>query len=213
MKNYLFLFLFGFITCGTAQSPFQEEVEALVAKNDSLWDANRETILFTGSSSIRFWKDLQQRFPQHQILNSGFGGSQTHDLLYHLEPLVLKYRPKKVFIYEGDNDIAAMKRPKEIIATGQKVITNIHTLLPDTQIVWISAKPSIARWKWKRRYKRLNRKFQKLASKNPKLQFADVWNVMLEGRRVRRDIFIEDGLHMNSKGYQLWYQQIKPFIP
>jgi lysophospholipase L1-like esterase len=35
---------------------------------------------------------------------------------------------------------------------------------------------------------------------------------MMDKGELRRDLFIEDGLHMNEKGYQLWYGVIKEFI-
>lgn len=119
MKHSIpFLFILTFIL-GHAQGPnrFDSEVEAILKKYDTLWDASRETVVFTGSSSIRIWTDLQTRFPEHQIVNSGFGGSQASDLLTFVEELILKYHPKKVFIYEGDNDISARKSPNTIIGT------------------------------------------------------------------------------------------------
>jgi len=206
-------FFFGILSLCQAQSKFQKEVDGITTKNDSLWDSSKETIVFTGSSSIRLWNDLQERFPNHQILNSGFGGSETSDLLFHLDNLVLKYQPTKIFIYEGDNDIAAKKRPKEIIATSEEVIDRIHGVLPQAEVILISAKPSLARWKLKNRYKRLNRRFLRLSKRNTKVYFADVWSIMLNGRRVRNDIFVNDGLHMNEKGYALWYEKIKSFFP
>ena len=198
-----------FLISINAQNGFQKEVDEIVKRNDSLWDSSRETIVFTGSSSIRFWKDVQERFPKHHILNSGFGGSQTSDLLYHLESLVLRYKPKKVFIYEGDNDIFSKKRPKEVIQTTQAIIQLIKKENPNTTIILISAKPSISRWKLRGKYKRLNKKFEKLALANKHLSYVNVWDIMLNGRKVRDDIFVEDGLHMNAKGYELWYQRIK----
>ena len=195
-----------------AVSAFDEEVEDITKKYDTIWDNQRETILFTGSSSVRFWKTLEASFPEHQILNTGFGGSQATDLLYHLDDLVLKYRPYKVFIYEGDNDIFARKRPKEIVQTTSDIILRIRNNNPDTQIVLISAKPSISRWKLRRRYRRLNRKYWKLSAKDPLLQYVDVWNPMLNGRKLKKDIFIEDGLHMNPKGYILWYEAMKDLV-
>src|SRR4030095_13498966 len=36
-------------------------------------------ILFIGSSSIRLWKTLAEDFPQHRVLNRGFGGSEIAD--------------------------------------------------------------------------------------------------------------------------------------
>ncbi|HMB62342.1 MAG TPA: GDSL-type esterase/lipase family protein [Eudoraea sp.] len=197
-----------------AQDPlrFQEEVAAIQKKYDTLWNSSRETVVFTGSSSIRFWKNLQDVFPQYQIVNSGFGGSHASDLLVYAEDLVLKYRPAKVFIYEGDNDIAFKKKPGEILSDTEQIIHKIRGQDPNTKIIIIAAKPSLARWHLKRSYKRLNRRFKRLCSKDRLLEFADVWDAMLNGRHLREDIFIDDGLHMNPKGYELWYDVIKPYM-
>ena len=205
-------FSFLFLITINAQNGFQKEVDEIVKRNDSLWDSSKETIVFTGSSSIRFWKDVQELFPEQHILNSGFGGSQTSDLLYHLESLVLRYKPKKVFIYEGDNDIFAKKKPKEVIQTTQAIIQLIKKENPNTSIILISAKPSIARWNLRGNYKRLNKKLEKLALTDINLSYVNVWDIMLTGRKIRTDIFVEDGLHMNAAGYDLWYQKIKKHI-
>ncbi|MGB3152423.1 MAG: GDSL-type esterase/lipase family protein [Maribacter sp.] len=190
-------------------SVFEEEVASLTKKYDTIWDNERETILFTGSSSVRFWKTLEESFPNHQILNTGFGGSQASDLLYHLDDLVLRYKPRKVFIYEGDNDIFSKKKPKDILKTTSDIILQIRNNNPNTKIVLISAKPSISRWRLRGRYKRLNKKYLTLSEQDPFLEFIDVWNPMLNGRKLKKDIFIEDGLHMNQKGYDLWYEAMK----
>ncbi|GMN09447.1 hypothetical protein MTsPCn9_00970 [Croceitalea sp. MTPC9] len=212
MKILLYLLSFLFLISIRAQNGFQEEVDNIVKRNDSLWDNSKETIVFTGSSSIRFWEDVQERFPEQHILNSGFGGSQASDLLYHLEKLVLRYSPKKVFIYEGDNDVFAKKRPKEVVQTTLSIIQLIKNKNPNTSIILISAKPSIARWRLRRKYRRLNRRLEKLALSDMNLSYANVWDIMLDGRKVRTDIFIEDGLHMNAAGYELWYKKIKEHV-
>ncbi|MUH36648.1 G-D-S-L family lipolytic protein [Zobellia amurskyensis] len=211
MKLYLLLFLFASFTL-QAQSVFEKEVESITKKYDTLYDASKESIVFTGSSSIRVWKDLQQRFPDYQVINSGFGGSQATDLLQFTNNLILHYQPKKVFIYEGDNDIQNKKRPKEIISTLVEIQNLIFKNNPQTQIVLISAKPSIARWKLRRKYKRLNRKIEKMTLTDGRLSFVDVWKPMLDGRKVKQDIFVSDGLHMNSKGYEIWYTALKNYV-
>ena len=151
-------------------------------------------------------------FPDHQIINSGFGGSQSSDLNRYYKELILQYNPKKVFIYEGDNDIASKKRIKDIIANTRQIVTKIKHSNKATQVVIIAAKPSIARWNLKRRYLRLNRAFEKLCKEDSGMEFANVWDVMMDGKQVRKDIFIGDGLHMNSKGYNLWFSVIKPYM-
>lgn len=213
MKKLIFFFLL-ITVCGYGQKvpAFQNEVLAIQKKYDSIWDSSKETIVFTGSSSIRMWKNLETMFPNHQIINSGFGGSQSSDLYQYYQELILKYNPKKVFIYEGDNDVASKKRTKDIIANTRQIVSKIKENNNATQVVIIAAKPSIARWNLKRRYLRLNRAFEKLCEQDSSLEYANVWDVMLDGKKVRQDIFIGDGLHMNSKGYDLWFSVIQPFM-
>ena len=207
------LFFLAFMTI-QSQDPerFQIDVENIQKKYDTLWDSTKETTVFTGSSSIRFWNNLDKLFPNHEIINTGFGGSQATDLLAYSNELILTFNPYQVFIYEGDNDLAVNKSPKEIINTTLEIIKRIRDKNSSVKIVLIAAKPSIARWSLKRKYKNLNRKFKRLCKKDNLLQFADIWKPMLEGRKLKQDIFEDDGLHMNAKGYEIWYTVIKPFI-
>ena len=96
--------------------------------------------------------------------------------------------------------------------TFEEVISQIKNLGTANVIVIISAKPSIERWHLKGKYKRLNRRFKKMCAADPLLEFADVWTPMLVGRKLREDLFIEDGLHMNDKGYLIWYDVLKKFL-
>jgi len=213
MKHlFIALLLAPFLVFGQTDNPFKDEVKSIQQKNDSLWDASRPTIVFTGSSSIRFWNDVQQRFPQHQVLNTGFGGSQFSDLELYLDELILNYKPVKVFIYEGDNDIFAKKRPRKILKKAEAILNTLQKRNPNMEIVLISAKPSISRWKYRGRYRRLNRKLDRLASKTEGIVFVDVWYPMLDNKKVKKDIFVEDGLHMNEKGYDIWYDVIKNYM-
>lgn len=209
--TYLFLLLSVF-AFGQNTNKYEGQVIALQKKYDSLWDSSKETTVFAGSSTIRMWKNLESMFPNHQIVNSGFGGSQTSDLYHYNNELILRYSPKKVFIYEGDNDIAAQKKIRDIIGNTQKIIEKVKEQNQEAEIVIIAAKPSIARWNLKRKYKKLNRRFKRLCKKENNLEYANVWDAMLDGRKVRQDIFIEDGLHMNNEGYDLWYSVIKPHM-
>lgn len=200
------------ILCNLTQGQFENEIREIQQRYDTLWDTSRETIVFTGSSSIRLWNDLQERFPEHQIVNTGFGGSQTNHLLANLDVLVLHYNPKKVFIYEGDNDIFHKRKVNQVITDFESVAKRIDQHHPNTEIFLISVKPSIARWKLRGRYKRLNKKLQKLTNTMDNLYFVDVWYTMLNDKKLNKTLFIEDGLHMNYHGYDLWYQAIKPHV-
>lgn len=209
--KFLFFVLFISSLCINAQGNpyFKKEVSDITERYKTTWNANRETIIFTGSSSIRIWGNLQELFPNEQIINTGFGGSQTLDLLGYTNELILNYLPKKVFIYEGDNDISSNKKPKEIIKTYNEIISQVKSQNNTTKVVIISAKPSISRYHLKGKYKRLNKKLNRLCKKDPQLEFANVWDIMFDKRKLKSDLFLSDGLHMNAKGYELWHEVIK----
>ena len=207
-----FTFLLTIASFGQEENMFTQEINSITAKYDSIWDASKETIVFTGSSSVRLWRKLQEEFPDHQIINSGFGGSQASDLLYFVDELILSYNPKKVFIYEGDNDLWAKKRPSDVLDTTVDIIRRIKAKNASTQVILISAKPSISRWKIRGKYKRLNRKMERFTQDDPNLFYVDVWKPMLNKRKLKTDIFIEDGLHMNQKGYDIWYAAMKDLV-
>jgi lysophospholipase L1-like esterase len=209
---YFVIFLAAFFCQSQTSTRFKNEVGLINQKYDSLWNASQETIVFTGSSSVRMWKNIQELFPEYQIINSGFGGSQTIDLLNYTDDLILKYNPKKIFIYEGDNDISDKKRLKDILNSFSIIISKIKKQNEAVQIILISPKPSIARWHLKRKYIKLNKKLKKMCEDDDQLEFANVWDIMLEKRKVKKGLFIDDGLHMNDAGYKLWYSVIKNYV-
>lgn len=198
----------------SAQDPlrFQKEVEDIRQKYPP--NIKRENlILFTGSSSVKMWTDLERYFPNHELVNAGFGGSQTFELLHYVDELILDYKPKKVFIYEGDNDISSGKSSTEILLTMHELVTKIHEALPETEILLISAKPSISRWHLAAQYKDLNQHFKEYSELIDYVGFVNVWDIMLDAEeKPRADIFLEDNLHMNKQGYDLWAEVVKKYL-
>ena len=191
---------------------FEQEIGVLGAKYDTVYSKTDQNIVFTGSSSVRMWLDLQERFQDKSIINTGFGGSKASDLSYYLYDLVLRFNPKKVFIYEGDNDLFAGIKPSQVRDEMRRIVKAIHRYDIETKVVLIAAKPSLARWNFRRKYRRLNRKFNRMAKRDPKINFADVWRPMLNDGMVKKDIFVADGLHMNRQGYDIWFEVLRPFI-
>ncbi|HKY55377.1 MAG TPA: GDSL-type esterase/lipase family protein [Anaerolineales bacterium] len=216
--NFRFFFLltllpFAFHSYGQDALRFKDEVAQLTANDQSL--NRKDIILFTGSSSIVMWNSLQADFPKYNILNRGFGGSQTSDLLFYFDQLILAYNPKKIFIYEGDNDISAGKSTDQILSSMDSLITLIRQKVSATVPVYvISPKPSIARWNLKDKYVEFNTRMAQLASTKEQVYFVDVWTPAIGGDgTVLKDIFIEDGLHMNQKGYAIWANVIRRYLP
>ena len=208
------ILLTGFLV-SNAQDPnrFKDEVNQLYNKEYN-FSPNKKLVVFAGSSSIRMWKDVQDYYPQFNVINNGFGGSQFSDLIFFYDKLITKQKPDYLFIYEGDNDIADNKKTSEIYRDFKTLAQKINVDLPATKVVFISPKPSIARWNQKKDYDKLNKRMDRYCrKKNDNIEFANVWPVMLDNSgNLYQDVFIEDGLHMNKKGYDLWNKVLISFL-
>jgi lysophospholipase L1-like esterase len=183
---------------------FKKEIDTINKKNISR-EGSKDLIVFTGSSSVRRWENVQEYFPGKNIINTGFGGSQMSDLIWFADQVIFRYKPIQLFIYEGDNDISAGEKPDHIIREADSLIKIIHKRLPNTEIVIISAKPSPIRWKLKEEYQKLNAMFSKLDSEYDYVRYLDLWTPLIgpSGRPVS-EYYIKDSLHINSAGYDKW---------
>ncbi len=202
------------INLSLAQDPqrFMSEVAQVLGRNAGA--GSTKPIVFTGSSSIRMWSDVQQRFPEYNIINTGFGGSQTSDMFYFAEELIIGYRPKQIFIYEGDNDLSEKKSPAQILSDTDKLLKYIRGRLSTrVQVAFITPKPSISRWHLRSEYEAYIRLLKDWAGKQKNVVCIDVWSPMIDTTgELKKDLFLEDNLHMNSKGYDLWTAAIRPYL-
>jgi lysophospholipase L1-like esterase len=170
-------------------------------------------ILFVGSSSIVMW-DLPKSFPDLPVLNRGFGGSRIADSFYFCDRIVIKYKPRMIVFYAGDNDIAeGSMTPEAVFADFQQFVAKVHAGLPKTPIVFISIKPSIARWHLIDSIRKVNGMIKKFAESDPLVTFVNVEPSMLgEDGQPQKELFISDGLHLSKKGYELWASQVAPLL-
>lgn len=173
-----------------------------------------QAILVIGSSSIRGWHGhIHQDLPEFTIIPRGFGGSHMNDVLYFADRIVIPYKPRAIVLYEGENDIAHGIPPEVVVDTFQTLIRNVHQALPDTRIYVLSIKPSIRRWDIWPEMRRANELIREICRQDERLIFVDVSTGMLGSDGTpREDIFVEDLLHMNRKGYKIWLDALRPVL-
>ena len=192
-------------------NPFEKEIIAF-AKSDSMVSPLQGKIVFVGSSSFTKWKDINQYFPGYAIINRGFGGSTLPDVIQYANETIIKYKPKQVIIYCGENDIASNDTiTPAIVYKRFLILFNIirSQLGHKTNIVFISLKPSILRWHLEAKMVQTNVLISAFLAKQSNTQFIDIHTPMLQyDGTVMKDIFIADHLHMNEKGYAIWQKQI-----
>ena len=188
-----------------------DDIAAFVAADEEN-PPPKHGVLFVGSSSIRLW-DLPKYFPDLPVINRGFGGSEVSDSLRYVDQLILKHQPSVVVLYAGDNDIDGGKSPEIVVDDYQKLRSRIHSSLPYTRLVFIAIKPSIARWELVDKMREANSRIREISQSDLRLDFVDIDSPMIgEDSRPRGELFIEDGLHLDEKGYELWSNLVRPFL-
>lgn len=215
LSSFVFcLATFVAAACGivSADDASANRWEAEIAKFEALDKQSPPAtggVLFVGSSSIRMW-DLEKSFPGQGYLNRGFGGSQIADTTHFADRIVVPYQPRIVVLYAGDNDLAGNKTPEQVAADFRAFVAKVRGALPETRIVYIGIKPSIARWKLVEKVRAANRLIAAATEDDPKSAFVDVDAPMIgDDGLPRRELFREDGLHMTTAGYELWTSLVK----
>ena len=175
--------------------------------------SDKPLIVFSGSSSIRFWIDLDKDFIEYDILNRGFGGSTFSDLNYFINELIIKHNPDLIVLYEGDNDIAFNIPTKYIYDDFKKSYELIRKKNENVPIIYIAPKPSPARWDKKNKYDELNNLIKEFCKMKQKTYYFDTWSIMIDNEgNIPKKYFWTDMLHMNKSGYQIWKKNLKPLI-
>ena len=197
---------------GYTQNPFEDQI---IQFENSDKEAFPEPggVLFVGSSSIRMWTGLETDFEGHPVLNRGFGGSQTSDVIYFFHRIVAPYKPAKIVLYEGDNDIASGKAPDEVLKDFETLVQLVRENIDEAEIAFVAIKPSPSRFHLLDKVSLTNRKVEELCLENNDLNFIDIFEPMIgEDGRPIPGLFLKDSLHMSEAGYRIWTSQIMPFL-
>jgi lysophospholipase L1-like esterase len=186
--------------------PFLEDISAFKIK-DAIKFPQEKSILFIGSSSFTLWKDIESYFPNENVINRGFGGSSIIDLIRYENEIIFPYNPAIIVIYCGENDIAGDEKVdgKVVYERFIKLHADIRAKLFDIPIIYISMKPSPARWHLQDKYSTGNQLIAEYLEMYPNNYYLDMWTLMLdENNMPKEELFIEDKLHINRAGYEIW---------
>ena len=196
----------------TSAIRWQKDILAF-AKKDAEKAPPENPIVFTGSSSIVKWKSLAEDFPGLPVMNRGFGGSEVFDSFNYAHLTVIKYKPRQVVMYAGGNDINAGKTPQRVFADFKAFVAKVHAALPECRICYISNAPNPKRWSLIDQMKEASRLVEEYTKTDKRLQFINVYPHMLGADgKPKPDIFVEDQLHMNPKGYVIWKAVVGPYL-
>jgi lysophospholipase L1-like esterase len=161
-------------------------------------------ILFIGSSTIVRWKTLARDFPEHPVINRGFGGSQIADSVFYADRIVIPYRPRLIVLRAGGNDIHAGKTPEQVATDFQAFVEQVRAKLPEVRIAYMTINATPSRWANVEREMQANQLIKTYIAAGKNLDYIDTFDVTLGADgKPREELFVKDRLHFNDEGYKV----------
>ena len=193
--------------------PFENEIKAF-KKQDSIRMPKPGGILFIGSSSIRKWVDLPKHYPNKAIIMRGVGGSKLSAWVTTYMPyVVFPYQPSKIFIYAGDNDLAAGRSVQAVYNDLVTLYTMIRKELPNAEFYFMSLKLSPSRARWYAEVAQADKLIADYLKDKKGAHYIDVNTTLLTPKALPDSaLFQKDMLHLNTSGYDKWEQVIAKYL-
>lgn len=215
MLACLLLVLVPGFACAQTQAPHVQWNTAIAAFEaaDRTNPPPQGAVLFIGSSSIEHWKSVAADFPEAKVINRGFGGSELSDSTYFADRIVKPYRPRAVVLYAGDNDLYDGHTPQQVRDDFTAFVQKVRSFDPGAAIAFVSIKPSMSRKALLPKIEQANELVRAYAATQQDVTYIDTFTPMLGADgQPQPKWFIEDGLHMNRTGYELWISILKPWV-
>ncbi|KQT18284.1 G-D-S-L family lipolytic protein [Chryseobacterium sp. Leaf404] len=175
----------------------------------------KNSILLIGSSSFTKWTDVNEYFLGKNIINRGFGGSRLTDLNFYSEDLLSPYQPKQIIIYCGENDFADNSKLEAdvVVDRFKSFYKKIRKKFPNIEVDFVSIKYSPSRQHLWPQMKEANKQIAKFMWREKNAEFINITRIMNDNNGLtRKDLFVEDMLHMTPEGYRLWTIVMTPYM-
>ena len=222
MKYFLYISTCFLLACNTNSEPdtktvatptFWNDIQNF-KKQDSVSFPPKNAILLIGSSSFTKWTDVQDYFPGYTIVNRGFGGSTLLDEIFYVNDIVFPYQPKQIIIYCGENDLASSDTVTAAMVSDRfKQLFQMIRNKTEAPIAYISMKPSPSRRHLFTKMREGNQLIKDFLATQKNTAFIDVHQKMLDSTgEPMPEIFLDDSLHMNAKGYAIWKKEMEPYM-
>ena len=177
-------------------------------------------ILFIGDSIVEYYP-LQELFgTSRTIVNRGIRGYQTGLLLENLDAHLYGGAVDKIVLLIGTNDIGKDVPVNEALNNLEAIIQSIARDYPLTEMKLLSILPVNEGEEYKQTvYIRTNEKIQKwnqaykeLASAYMQVEFAPVFDSLIDQEGQLKKDYTTDGLHLSVTGYQVLTKALKDYL-
>lgn len=215
----LLIFLFACSTINAEEKKILKRWEKVIQNFEMMDKQNpppKNPILFIGASNFRRW-DLKKNFSDLPTVNRAFGGSMLSESIFYIDRIVYPYNPKTIILYAGANDMSrGRKTPLQVLESYQEFVKLVHKKFPETRIVFLSL-PYFYRYRdmpeKNADVTKVNQLILDETKKDDLLDFVEINEAMKDSEgKPRKDLFTNDGIHVNQDGYDVWAEKLRPFM-
>ena len=197
----------------TYVSPYETRINTLAKQYQS---AEKGGVLIMGSSTMDYWADWQTDIGDRLGYNVGIGGTIVEDWLYAYDKLVKPFNPSTILIYLGGNNINNMGHTGQYAESlMENLLNKMHADFPNAEIYYIysMAVPSCYKGgKFNYEYGQFIEEMKKLVADTDWLNGIDTFTSLTKDGEARKDLYRDDGIHLNEKGYDIFAQIINDAV-
>ena len=185
-----------------------KKLEALDAQEPDPQDA----VLFVGSSSIRRWDDIEIDMAPYHPIRRGYGGAKYSDVAVFAARLLQPHQYRALVLFVG-NDVTGKPddpEPGQVERWVRSIISVSHEHQPQSPVFLIEVTPTEKRFAAWPRIRAVNASLREVALSTPDTYFIATAGQFLDPKGHPRDeFFVDDRLHLNGAGYDLWSELIR----
>ncbi len=167
-------------------------------------------IVFAGNSitDMHLWSEAFGNDPR--VVNRGNSGGYSAELLDNVESW-LRFKPAKVFIKIGTNDLGTDMNEQSIARDIRRTVSLIRRESPATEIYLQSIIPAFdQKYKTLQTIMATNVLIKQIADETDHTTYIDLYSKM---GGVRNGLpFSLDKLHLTAYGYKVWLETIQPYV-
>ncbi len=187
-------------------------------------------IVFLGNSITEGGKDWNKMFGLNNVVNRGITGDITESMLARLNEIYY-YKPIKVFLLIGLNDVFDGVVPYKQDITPEKIVNNIYRIASNIKTysqgteIYIQTLLPINEPQFRRvrgfypkhntpleiQINDINRKIIEKNDDNG-CKVINLYSLFVDNDGRMKEELSKDGVHLNDEGYKVWANHVEKFI-
>ena len=219
--TYLLIFIAPWVgaqetaTKVSGKDRYAADIAKFVAQ-DKATPPPQNALLIAGSSSARYWITAAEDFKPYPVINRGFGGSKTTEVLTTMDRIALPYHPRLVIYFAGTNDLAGGSKAEDVLENIRQYVERLRKENPETGFVIMAGLKSPKRKPHWAEFDKFNDLLQKFCAAGKNLYYVDHNKVMNKpnGEAIAA-YYREEGdsaLHANAAGYAEIVKLVRPVV-